>query len=227
MDKKKNATVDLNKKKTLFFLSALLVSQSFVLYAFTFTNYEEVVTEEKKEIVQDDVEEIEITDQYIPPPPPPPPPEIQVSDDDSDADDDYIPPDMEFDPEDVIPPPPPPPPLPSDKPKEEKIWEQVEIMPEFPGGEKELLKFISENFSYPDEASRFGVEGRVIITFIVDESGRISDVRAVLPPEKQLGYGLEEEAIRVARKFPPWRPGQQANKKVKVRFTMPIICRLD
>lgn len=227
MEKKKYFYVDLSNKKTLFFLGGLLISQAFVLYAFSFTQYEVIKPPKKREALNDDIEIIENTDQIYVPPPPPPPPQIEVSEDDADADEDLEIDDTDFDDKTVVAPPPPPPPPPSAKPAEDKIFEVVEIQPEFVGGTAEMLKFIAKHFEYPDEAKRFEIEGRVLITFVVDENGRITNVQPMLAPDKQLGYGLEEEAMRVVKMMPPWKPGMQRNKPVKVRFTIPIMCRLD
>lgn len=227
MEKKKNPKADLTNKKILFFLGGLLISQSFILYAFSHTQYETIIRQVAREFVEDEIEVIENTEQVYVPPPPPPPPQIEVAEDDDDADEDIEIEDTDFDAELEIAPPPPPPPPPSSKPVEDKIFEVVEIQPEFPGGQAAMLKFISENFKYPEDAKRFEIEGRVMITFLVDSDGSITNVRALLPPERQLGYGLEDEAIRVIKKMPKWNPGMQRNKAVKVQFTMPIMCRLD
>jgi len=226
METKKNPNVDLTKKKTVFFLVGLLVTQAFVLVAFTFTQYEEIKEAVVRQFIEDDIEIIENTEQVYTPPPPPPPPTIEIAEDDSEADDVEIQ-DTDFDAEtEVAPPPPPPAPIIKD-PNEGKIFEVVEVQPEFPGGHDEMMKFIAKNFRYPDEARRFEITGRVLISFVVDENGRITDVKALLPPDRQLGYGLEEEAARVVRMMPPWRPGQQRNKAVKVRYTLPFYCTLD
>jgi protein TonB len=101
-----------------------------------------------------------------------------------------------------------------------------EIMPVFPGGTEAIFKFVAKNFVYPKEAKKKKIEGRVMITFVVDENGKVVDVRPLFPIEKRLGYGLEEEAIRVIQLMPNWEPCKQKGKNVKVRYTMPIICRL-
>lgn len=110
--------------------------------------------------------------------------------------------------------------------QEEMIFALVEIQPEFPGGGDSLYKFIAQNIKYTPSAKENGVEGRVIIAFVVNEDGTLSDVKSVLPASKKLGHGLEEEAIRVVKMMPNWKPGTQGGKLVKVRYTLPIMFKL-
>jgi periplasmic protein TonB len=108
------------------------------------------------------------------------------------------------------PPPPPPPP-----PKPEIV---VEIMPEFPGGENALNKFLSDNIKYPVEARENKTEGRVYITFVVSETGKIRDARLI----RGIGDGCDEEAIRVVKLMPDWKPGVQQGRKVPVQYVLPV-----
>jgi TonB family protein len=107
------------------------------------------------------------------------------------------------------------------------IFEVVEQMPEYPGGEKAMIEFIRKNFNYPKEAKEKGIEGRVLISFVVSEDGSVSDIKPLLKPERQLGHGLEEEAMRVVSKMPNWKPGYQKGKAVKVQYILPIQCLLS
>lgn len=99
----------------------------------------------------------------------------------------------------------------------------VEQMPQFPGGDVEMMKFIRENLKYPAKAQEAGVTGKVIVNFIVGRDGRITQIKVV----RGIGSGCDEEAIRVLQKMPPWTPGQMGGKAVPVYFTFPITFRLN
>ncbi|MCC6187303.1 MAG: energy transducer TonB [Chitinophagaceae bacterium] len=103
--------------------------------------------------------------------------------------------------------------------KEEKTIKVVEQMPEFIGGEKGLYKFIAENVRYPDSATKYGIEGQVKVKFIVDEKGHIISATTT---NTSFGYGLEEEAVRVVKMLPRWKPGKNNGKPVKVYYQIPI-----
>jgi len=111
--------------------------------------------------------------------------------------------------------------------QEERVFESVEWRPEFPGGVDSLYKFIAQNIKYTPSARENGVEGRVIIAFVVNEDGTLSDVKSVLPASRKLGHGLEEEAIRVVKMMPNWKPGSQGGKLVKIKYTLPIMFKLN
>lgn len=99
----------------------------------------------------------------------------------------------------------------------------VEVMPAFPGGETSLNKFVEDNLQYPQQAIDNEVEGRVLITFDVDENGKIYRPNVV---SDKIGYGLEEEALRVIKSMPQWTPGKLKGKNVKTTFTLPIVYQL-
>jgi protein TonB len=109
----------------------------------------------------------------------------------------------------------------------ERIFESVEWRPEFPGGIDSLYKFIAQNIKYTPSARENGVEGRVIIAFVVNEDGTLSDVKSLLPASRKLGHGLEEEAIRVVKMMPNWKPGSQRGELVKMKYTLPIMFKLN
>lgn len=94
----------------------------------------------------------------------------------------------------------------------------VEQMPEYPGGQKEMMKFINANLKYPVIASEMGVQGTVIVQFVVGRDGRIGSIKVV----RGIGSGCDEEAIRVLQKMPAWNPGRQGGKPVLVFFTLPF-----
>ncbi|WP_161596808.1 energy transducer TonB [Chitinophaga vietnamensis] len=100
----------------------------------------------------------------------------------------------------------------------------VEIMPEFPGGEAAMMKFLSKNIRYPHAATENGIEGTVFIQFVVNRDGTITDVKTTGAAK---GGGLEEEAIRVVKTMPKWKPGRQNNQSVAVYFNLPVRFKLD
>ncbi len=99
----------------------------------------------------------------------------------------------------------------------------VENMPQFPGGDAALLKFLAENTKYPNLARETGCHGRVFVSFIVEKSGEMSDIQIVKDP----GCGLGQEAARVAKTMPRWKPGNQNGNSVRVRMNLPILFELE
>jgi len=99
-----------------------------------------------------------------------------------------------------------------------KVYMVVEQQPEFPGGLAAMSKFISQTIKYPSQARRMGTEGSVFVEFVVDQQGNITNPRVI----KGIGAGCDEEAVRVVQKMPPWKPGKQNGKAVRVRFVLPI-----
>ena len=104
----------------------------------------------------------------------------------------------------------------------EKVFDVVEIMPSFPGGESELMAFLNENLRYPPEANENGIQGRPIITFVVERDGSITNVRVI----RSVDPLLDGEAVRVVKMMPKWNPGKQNSTPVRVKFTLPINFRL-
>ncbi|MEP6845489.1 MAG: energy transducer TonB [Panacibacter sp.] len=103
------------------------------------------------------------------------------------------------------------------------IYERAEIMPSYPGGENALEKFVEDNLQYPQEAIDNNVEGKIMISFDVDETGKIYRPMVV---SSKLGYGLEEAALKVVKEMPQWNPGKMKGKNVKTKFTLPIVYQL-
>ena len=106
---------------------------------------------------------------------------------------------------------------------EDEIYDVVDIPPEFPGGQEALMKYVSENIHYPADAQKKGIQGRVICNFIVRKDGSIADVKVV----RGVDPLLDKEAIRMINSMPKWQPGMQRGKVVDVRFTLPIVFRLQ
>ena len=115
--------------------------------------------------------------------------------------------------------------VPNDKPviQEGEIFTVVEEMPQFPGGMGEAMKFLAQNIKYPAVAQQAKIEGRVIVQFLVKENGKVADIKVMrgVSPE------LDAEAMRVVGLMPDWIPGKQRGKAVAVKYTMPIMFRLQ
>ncbi|NOX45513.1 MAG: M56 family metallopeptidase [Chlorobi bacterium] len=103
------------------------------------------------------------------------------------------------------------------------IFTVVEEMPTFPGGDEARMKYLVENIRYPEVAQKNGIQGRVFITFVVEEDGYLSNVKVL----RGIGGGCDEEAVRVIENMPKWEPGKQNGKAVRVQFNMPIMFKLD
>ena len=110
-------------------------------------------------------------------------------------------------------------------PKEEetKVFDVVEVMPTFPGGQQALFEWLSKNIKYPVVAEENGVQGRVIVTFVVERNGSITDVQVA----KSVDPSLDKEAVRVVKATPHWIPGKQNGSAVRVKFTVPVTFRLQ
>lgn len=106
---------------------------------------------------------------------------------------------------------------------EGEIFTVVEKHPEFPGGMKKLGEFLSQNLKYPVAAQKANIQGRVFISFIVTKEGDIADIKIL----KGLGLGTEEEAVRVMKLMPRWKPGRQNGHAVNVRYNLPINFQID
>jgi protein TonB len=104
-----------------------------------------------------------------------------------------------------------------------EIFEFVEQMPEFNGGEDALRAYLSKNINYPKQANEQGIAGRVVLNFVVNEDGDITDIKVV----RGIGYGCDQEAMRVVNSMPKWKPGKQNGKAVKVSFSLPIMFKLE
>lgn len=109
------------------------------------------------------------------------------------------------------------------EPEIEKPYTWVEEMPSFIGGDRELINFLVDNLQYPEIAKRAGVEGKIILTFIVDKSGKIKEVEVL----KGIGAGCDEEAMRVINSMPNWNPGKQNGKPVITKINIPVVFKLN
>ena len=117
-----------------------------------------------------------------------------------------------------------PPPPPAPKPEvATKVFDVVEEMPSFPGGNGALMSYLNSNVKYPVVAQENGVQGRVIISFVVERDGSISDVKVA----RSVDPSLDREAQRVVKSMPRWTPGKQNGQTVRVKYTVPVVFRLQ
>lgn len=220
MRNKKTEKADLESKKSIFFLIGLIIVLSVVWWAFEY-KVTDVAEIEFEEIAQlDDEEDLMIQTQREEPPPPPPEQQqsqvIEIVDDNIEVDVD-LDINVEADDETII----DEAPIYEEGPQnveEEQIFVFLEENPEFKGGDAARIKYIQENIVYPEIARESGVQGTVHLTFVVEKDGRITNVKVL----RGIGAGCDEEAIRVVKNMPSWKPGKQRGRSVRAQFNMPI-----
>lgn len=229
MEVKKAPKANIETQKTTFFLMGMVVALAVLFVGFEWSS---TISKLDEAVVVQDVlaeEEIEITQRDPTPPPPPPPPEPELPEildvveekveneiDLSSLEDDQSKAQIQTYT-------PPPPPKPVEEEATDEIFVVVEKQPEFPGGTTALMKFLGDNIKYPVIAQENGIQGRVITNFVVERDGSISDVQVVRGQDPS----LDKEAVRVIKTMPRWTPGQQRGKPVRVRFTLPVVFRLQ
>lgn len=106
--------------------------------------------------------------------------------------------------------------------KNQQVFDVVEKMPEYPGGQAALFEYLQKNVKYPADAEKKKVEGRVLVTFVVNTDGSITDIEVV----RKTFPSLDAEAVRVISGMPRWKPGEQKGQKVRVKYTVPLTFRL-
>ena len=106
---------------------------------------------------------------------------------------------------------------------DDRIYEMVEENAQFPGGDEACFKWLSEHLKYPSICKEQGVQGRVIVAFVVNRDGTITDVKTLRSPDDN----LTNEAERVVKMMPKWKPAKQGNKTVRSRFNLPVMFRLN
>ncbi len=220
MEQKKSSEKDYRKRSQHYFLIGLVVALSTTLLAFEYRSFDDVEIPETNpfDYATEPVEDMVLTFVNTPPPPPPLP----------------APPVPSPDPEPLpVSPPKPITPEPKPEPKavtlftgsetEKLVIEDVpvnfaEVMPEFEGGLSALYTYLGKNMKFPPLALDNRLEAKVHVQFIVNKDGTISDVKLL----NAAGYGFDEEAIRVIKAMPKWKPGRQAGRNVSVYFILPI-----
>ena len=224
MQIKKSQHASLEDKKIIYVLMGFVFVLSLCYVALEWTEQE--VT--KYEVMDDEFlfeEEVEIQQTTQETPPPPPPPAVQevevlnVVEDNVETESIEI--NTEDDKEEVVIAAPVE--APEEEEEEEVIFVVVETMPEFPGGQQALFKYLSENVKYPVIAQENGIQGRVICQFVVNKDGSIVDAQVA----RGVDPYLDKEALRVVGQMPKWKPGEQRGKEVRVKYTLPVMFRLQ
>lgn len=103
-----------------------------------------------------------------------------------------------------------------------KTYDAAKVMPEFPGGTKALLSFIAENLKYPQKAIDEQTEGRVIVQFVIDKTGKVSSPEVI----RGVTSELDQAALDIVSALPDWKPGEQDGQKVNVKYTLPVVFKL-
>lgn len=106
---------------------------------------------------------------------------------------------------------------------DDSVYNKVEVMAEYPGGFEKMGEFLGKNIVYPEEAKEKNIQGTVLVSFVVEKNGKITDAKVV----RGIGGGCDEEALRVVNAMPKWKPGKQNGKNVRVQFALPIKFKLQ
>ena len=229
MEIKKTPKADLENKKSTWLLVGYVIVLAFMFIAFEWTKRDiKIDTSQAITDLVFEEEIIPITEQHeqaAPPPPPAAPPiaeTLTIVEDDADVEETtiatseetnqaveikYVPVAVE-----------------EEEPEEQTIFEVVEQMPEFPnGGMAGLMQYLSKNIKYPTIAQENGTQGRVTVQFVVNRDGSIVDAKVL----RGVDPYLDKEAIRVISSMPKWKPGMQRGKAVRVKYTVPVMFRLQ
>lgn len=229
MEIKKTPKADLENKKSTWLLIGYVIVLAFMFVAFEWTKRDVKIdmSQAVTDVVFEEEIEIPITEQpEVVAPPPPEAPSIAetltIVEDDADVEETtiasseetgqaveikYVPVAVE-----------------EEEPEEQTIFEVVEQMPEFPdGGMAGLMQFLSKNIKYPTIAQENGTQGRVTVQFVVNKDGSIVDAKVL----RGVDPYLDKEALRVIGTMPKWKPGMQRGKPVRVKYTVPVMFRLQ
>jgi protein TonB len=197
----------------------MVITLAIVWFAFEYKTIDKQDNQIMQNTMLDEEEDLVVQTQRVEPPPPPPPPTqttvIEVVEDDVEVDDIEI--DAETDDDEEI----------EEQviqeeeqedEKEDEIFVFVEDQPTFPGGDEARIKYLQDNIHYPEMAKESGIQGTVYVTFVVEKDGRISNVKIL----RGIGGGCDEEAVRIIKNMPKWKPGKQRGRAVRAQFNMPI-----
>ena len=226
MQVKKSEKASLENDKLVYVLMGFVFVLSLCYVALEWTEKE--VT--KYEVTDTDFlfeEEVEIQQTSQETPPPPPPPQVQevevlnVVEDNVETESIEVNAEDDKETEVVIA---APVEAPVEEEEEEVVFVVVENMPEFPGGQQALFKYLSENVKYPVIAQENGIQGRVICQFVVNKDGAIVDIEVV---RSSGDASLDKEAVRVIKSMPKWKAGKQRGKPVRVKYTLPVNFKLQ
>jgi len=226
MEEKKSPKANLENKKLMFIQIGMIISLLIAWMAFEHKSYDkrEIDPSLLNRTVEVDEEMVEITKQEEQKPQPVEMPkqttQLEIVQDDVEVEDieinaevdqqevieEYVP--VEVEEEDV---------------QEQEIFQIVEEMPSYPGGEAKLMEYVSKNIKYPQIARETGIQGRVFVGFVVEPDGSVSNVKVL----RGIGGGCDEEAVRVVKNMPKWKPGKQRGKAVRVSYMLPVNFKLQ
>ena len=226
MEEKKSPKANLENKKLMFIQIGMIISLLLAWMAFEHKSYDkrEIDPSLLNRTVEVDEEMVEITKQEEQKPQPVEMPkqttQLEIVQDDVEVEDieinadvdqnevieEYVP--VEVEEEDV---------------QEQEIFQIVEEMPAYPGGEQKLMEFVAKNIKYPQIARESGIQGRVFVGFVVEPDGSVSNVKVL----RGIGGGCDEEAMRVVKSMPKWKPGKQRGKAVRVSYMLPVNFKLQ
>ncbi len=226
MDTKKYARVDMENKRSMFFMFGLIISLAIVLIAFEWRS------PVKKVEVKESLRNVTPDEEYIPPtraeekvvaPPPVTAPVVEfvIVDNETKVDDNLEIFDSEANAKTSIDAPvyvPAAASVEEEAEENQPVFIIVEEMPEFPGGMKALTSYIAKAIKYPVIAQENGIQGKVYVSFVVDTKGRVTNAKVI----RGVDPALDEEALRVVNSLPLWKPGRQGGKAVRVSFSVPI-----
>jgi protein TonB len=229
MELKKTPKADLENKRGIFVQLGLVIALGLVFMAFNMNDAvksADTLGSLDAAAIEDEVIPVTRQEEVKPPPPPPPPKVIEVLtiiDDNVQLDEEFEFESTEADDKTIID---AVPVIQEEKQEDEsasEVFVIVEDMPEFPGGELALRKWIADNVKYPVIAAENGIQGKVYVTFVVGTDGKITNARVA----RGVDPSLDQEAIRVVNQLPKWKPGMQRGKPVRVSYTVPINFQLQ
>jgi protein TonB len=227
MEVKKSQKADLENKRGLFLEIGLALTLAIVFLAFEWrvdTSEANVLQAEQEMQAEEEIIPITRQEPVKPPPPPPPAPKVadilNIVDNDEEIEDELEIEDSEADMDEeieiqVV--------EEDEEEDEQQVFVIVEDMPEFPGGDLELQRWINRSVKYPVIAQENGITGRVYVGFVVNKVGQVENVKIM----RGVDPSLDKEALRVINKMPKWKPGKQRGKAVKVSYTVPINFQLQ
>ena len=226
MEEKKSPKANLENKKLMFIQIGMIISLLIAWMAFEHKSYDrrEIDPSLLNRTVEVDEEMVEITKQEEQKPQPMEVPkqttQLEIVQDDVEVEDieinadvdqnevieEYVP--VEVEEEEV---------------QEQEIFQIVEEMPAYPGGDAKLMEYVAKNIKYPQIARETGIQGRVFVGFVVEPDGSVSNVKVL----RGIGGGCDEEAMRVVKSMPKWKPGKQRGKAVRVSYMLPVNFKLQ
>ena len=220
MEIKKTPKADLENKKSLMTEIGLVITLGIVLAAFEWSTTDVKIDTSgmiEEAAVEEEIVPITRQEEIKPPPPPKMSDIINIVDDDVELDDELDLQDTEADEnttydyqQEIA--------VVEEEEETQEVFFIVEEMPVFPGGEEALRKFIAQSVKYPVIAQENGIQGRVFVSFVVNQKGEVTNVKVARPFDPN----LDKEAVRVVQSMPKWSPGKQRGKAVKVSYTVPI-----